>query len=101
MSDCCAKITKQAFLETKAQNFKKFIELYSPDTEVKEYMDSFNPEKLIETITTVIVPLAQLNQLDASASELMKHLTIPESSMTDVKKKIIAYLKMFNDVLLE
>lgn len=101
MSDCCAKPTKQTFLETKAQNFKKFIELYSPDTEVREYMDSFKPEKLIETITTVIVPLVSLNQLDSSADELIKHLTIPESSTAEVKKKIIAYLKMFNDVLLE
>jgi hypothetical protein len=102
MSECCEKKpTKQEFLEAKASNFKKYIESFSPDTEVKEYMDNFNPATLVETISSTIVPLAQLKQLDSSADELMKHLNIPEPSKPDVKKKIVAYLQMFNDVLLQ
>jgi len=110
MSDCCnpeAKskdpnvITKIEFLESKALNFKKYIESFNPDSEVKSYIDTFKPELLAQTITTVIVPIVQLGQIEYTIDELMTHLTVPESNKSDVKKKLMSYLQMFNDVLLK
>lgn len=110
MSDCCnpeAKskdpevITKIEFLESKAMNFKKYIESFEPNDTVKQYIDTFKPELLAQTISTVIVPIVQLGQIEYTVDELMTNLTVPESNKPDVKKKLIAYIQMFNDVLLK
>ena len=101
---CCTDpktVTKLSFLEAKAMNFKKYIETYSPDAEVQKYIDTFRPELLVQTLTTVVVPIVQTAQIETSINELVKHLTIPDDQLETVKKKLKAYLQMFNDVLLE
>ena len=104
MSNCCADpkiVTKLSFLESKALNFKKYIESFEPDDEVKLYINDFKPEMLTQTITTVVVPMVNLGQLDSMVSELVTHLKVPDAQTAEVKKKLKAYLQMFNDVLLE
>ena len=106
MSDakCCkdAKtVTKLSFLEGKAINFKKYIEGFAPDAEVRSYIDSFKPEMLVHTISTIIVPLVKLGQVETTVDELCAHLTIPETQVAEGKAKLKQYLHMFHDVLLE
>jgi len=99
MGDCCS-LNKVDFLKAKATNFKAFLESFNPDAEVKAYIANFKPETLIDTITTIVIPIVQLKQIDNSIDELMKHLEVPETQTETVKTKLRAYLQMFNDVLL-
>jgi hypothetical protein len=102
-AECCkdsTTVSKLSFLEGKAANFKKFVLGFSPDDEVKAYIDTFKPELLVQTITTVLLPIVQLGQVDSSVDELVKHLTVPASELDAVKTKLKAYLMMFNDVFL-
>ena len=104
MSNCCSDpkvVTKLSFLEGKALNFKNYIESFTPDDEVKGYIDSFKPELLTHTITTIIVPIVQFGSLDDTVGELISHLKVPDVQKEEVKKKLKAYLQMFHDVLLE
>ena len=104
-ANCCNKdpsvVSKIEFLEAKAMNFKKYLETMSPDAEVRSYIDSFRPELLAQTITTVVVPIVTLGQIDYSVDELMNHLTIPEGGKPEVKRKLAAYIQMFHDVLMD
>ena len=102
-AECCKDvktISKLHFLESKAANFKKFVLGFSPDEEVKTYINSFRPELLVQTITTVLLPIVQMGQVDSSVDELAKHLTVPASELDAVKTKLKAYLMMFHDVFL-
>lgn len=104
MSNCCADpkvVTKLSFLESKALNFKKYIESFEPDATVKTYIDDFKPEMLSYTLSSVVVPIVKLGQLDSTVAELVTHLKVPDGQGDDVKKKLTAYLQMFHDVLLE
>lgn len=102
MSSCCAEpVSKIDFLQAKALNFLKYIKGLSPDAEVQQYIDGFHPEVLIQTISTVVVPIVAMSQIDSSVTELMSHLKVPDDQKTEVKKKLSAYLQMFNDVLLK
>ena len=95
--ECCkdtATVSKLQFLEG------KFVLGFSPDDEVKAYIDTFKPELLVQTITTVLLPIVQMGQVDSSVDELAKHLTVPASELDAVKTKLKAYLMMFNDVFL-
>ena len=53
---------------------------------------------MVGTISGVIVPLVQLGQVSEAADEILKHLKVPEAQTADVKKKLGAYIQMFNDV---
>jgi len=102
-TECCkdsATVSKLSFLEAKAANFKKYVLGFSPDDEVKAYIDTFKPELLVQTITTVVLPIVQLGQVEVSVDELAKHLTVPAPELDAVKTKLKAYLMMFHDVLL-
>lgn len=104
-SECCSKdpavVTRIQFLESKATNFKKYVESFNPDETVKTYIESFRPELLSQTITTVVVPIVELGQIEFSVDELLGHLTLPEGSRPEVKKRLTAYIQMFYDVLME
>lgn len=97
MSCCDSSPTKLQFLIQKAQNFKKYVESFNPDSEIQAYIASFNEENLSSTIMTVVCPIIASGQLDSAAEQLVSHLTISGCD----KEKIKAYMKMFNDVLLE
>ena len=103
-ANCCTDqkvVTKLAFLEGKAQNFKKYIESLNPSAEAKTYIDSFQPELLVHTITTVIVPMVKLGQVETMVDELCTHLSVPDTNLPATKKKLQAYIQIFNDVLLQ
>lgn len=99
MSDCCN--SKEKFLAEKAINFQKFIESHKPDDEVKRYIASFQPENLLSTIMTVVVPIVTTGSHKAAAAELVTKLDI--SSPDDRKAaeaKIVAYMEMFTKVIM-
>ena len=95
------RTSKQDFLVTKAQNFRKFINQYEPSTTVKEYMEGFSEDQLIPTIASKIMPLVSLGVVDESAQKLLDELQVPEDKKSEVKAKITAYINMFATVLME
>jgi hypothetical protein len=95
------RTSKQEFLVTKAQNFKKYIDQFDPSTNVKEYMDGFSEDQLIPTIASKILPLVSLGVVDESAQKLLDELQVPEDKKNEVKAKIMAYINMFASVLME
>ena len=103
MSNCCTDqktVTKLQCLEGKAHNFKNYLLGFNPDEEALKYINSFEPQMMVGTISGVIVPLVQLGQVSEAADEILKHLKVPEAQTADVKKKLGAYIQMFNDVYL-
>lgn len=93
--------SKQEFLETKGKNFKKYIFEFQPSDKVKEYLDKFKEEDLIPTIATTLLPVFSTNSQEAMVSKLMEELKVPEERVSEVTQKIIAYINMFCNVLLD
>ena len=94
-------VSKQAFLEGKAENFKNFIGAYKPSEQVQNFIATFNKDDMIMTIGTKIVPLVAAQLQESAATDLMKELTVPAEEAEKVKSKIVAYLNMFSSVLLD
>jgi hypothetical protein len=103
-ANCCKDkkiVTKLKFLEEKADNFKNYLLDLKPDDEARKYIETFEPQLLVSTITNIIVPIVQMGGVEESADEILKHLTVPDGKTEEVKKKICRYIHMFNDVLLK
>lgn len=92
--------SKQLFLETKAENFKNYINSFSPSPSVKTYIDGFSNDQLIPTIVAKLIPLATMGGFDSAATKLIEELVIPEAKTEEVKNKIIAYMNMFVNLVL-
>jgi hypothetical protein len=96
-----ANLTKQAFLEQKGENFKKYISGYNPSQKINEYINLFNKEELIPTIATKLIPLKSVNGLENAVSQIMEELTIPDDEKIAVKIKLLAYMNMFIKIVTE
>ena len=92
--------SKQLFLETKAENFKNYINGFSPSDSVKSYIEGFNNDQLIPTIVAKLVPVATMGGFDSVAEKFINELVIPEGQKAIVKNKIIAYMDMFVNLVL-
>ena len=91
--------SKHAFLSAKADNFRKYIESFSPDAQAQALMNTFNPVMLLPTIMTHLAPAAKAGALPVLADQLMQHLTgVPESDRAAVRDKLIRYFQMFVEV---
>lgn len=89
MSNCCTDqktVTKLQFLEGKAHNFKNYLLGFNPDEEALKYINSFEPQMMVGTISGVIVPLVQLGQVSEAADEILKHLKVPEAKLLMLKR---------------
>jgi hypothetical protein len=93
--------SKQEFLESKGKNFKKYIFEFDPSDKVKEYLEKFKEENLIPTIATTLLPVFSANAQEVMVSKLMEELKVPEERVKEVNLKIIAYINMFCNVLLD
>ena len=98
---CCNGTTKEAFLIQKGKNFREYILKYSPTQDVLEYMEKFNEENLMSSITTLLIPIKLSGTSGIVIGELMKRLTIPEQEADDVKGKISRYFDMFAEVMMK
>jgi hypothetical protein len=97
---CCPiNPSKEEFLQQKASNFKTFIGKYSPDQEVKDYIDKFRPETLMMTLMTVVLPIITAGATEKAIAELITHLTIPVGEKEAVEAKVKAYFEMFAEVI--
>lgn len=94
-------VSKQEFLESKATNFKAYLERYNPSDKVRDYITHFSSDQLIPTIATKIIPLKAVNGIEASAAQLLQELQVDEGDKDAVKNKIIAYMNMFASVVME
>lgn len=91
--------SKQAFLEAKAENFKKFLLQYEPNDQSKDFMEKFDKTTLVPTILTQLVPLVNAGLHTKIVGEIIKGLTIPEGQEKEVESKILKYFEMFCDVV--
>jgi hypothetical protein len=94
-------LNKQEFLESKAKNFKKYIFEFEPSDNVKDYLDKFKEEDLISTIATTLLPVFSTSNQELLASKLMEELKVPDQRVSEVTQKIVAYINMFCNVLLD
>lgn len=94
-------LNKQEFLESKAKNFKKYLFEFDPSDKVKDYLDKFKEEDLIPTIATTLLPVFSTSNQELMASKLMEELKVPEQRVSEVTLKIVAYINMFCNVLLD
>jgi hypothetical protein len=96
-----ARTSKQDFLVSKAENFKKYIYQFEPSTLVKDFVAEFSEDQLIPTIASKIIPLVSLGLVDETAQKLLAELRVPEDKKEEVQKKIGAYINMFATVLMQ
>jgi hypothetical protein len=97
---CCKGTPKETFLIQKGKNFREYILKYSPEKDVLEYMEKFNEENLLVSITNLLIPIKLSGASDFVVGELMSRLNIPAQETDEVKQKIIRYFNMFADVAL-
>lgn len=96
---CCKGTPKETFLIQKGKNFREYILKYSPNQEVLEYMEKFNEENLLVSITNLLIPVKLSGASDFVVGELMSRLNIPAQETEEVKQKITRYFAMFVDVV--
>ena len=87
------------FLREKAENFRAFVLGQKPDLELVAQIDTFRPEMLLPTLTTILLPAIGLKGIDGVVDELMSHLTPTDAFV--VKGKLVRYITCFYEVLLE
>ena len=92
-------ISKNAFLTEKANNFRTWIQSFSPDAEAQLLMSSFSEHLLLPTILLHLVPLSKSGQLETTADQVLNKLTnVPEDEKVQVKEKLIRYFQMSVEV---
>jgi hypothetical protein len=87
------------FLKEKAENFRAYVLGQNPDPELVAQIETFRPEMLLPTLTTVLLPAIGLKGVDGVVDDLMVHLT-PTDAVA-VKEKLVRYITCFYEVLLE
>ena len=87
------------FLKEKAENFRAFVLGQNPDAEVLAQIETFRPEMLLPTLTTVLLPAIGVKGIEGVVDDLMAHLT--PSDADAVKGKLVRYITCFYEVLLE
>lgn len=96
----CCKTTKKDFIIEKAKNFRNYIAGFNPSDEVKKYLDKFDENLVIPTITTIVLPIVAAKAEKSLAIDLVNKLTVPTDQREEVVNKICRYLTMFNEILL-
>lgn len=87
------------FLQSKAENFRAFVLGQHPDAELAAQIDTFRPEMLLPTLTTVLLPAIAVKGIEGVVDDLMAHLT--PSDPGAVRGKLVRYVTCFYEVLLE
>jgi hypothetical protein len=87
------------FLKEKAENFRAFVLGQNPDAELTAQIETFRPEMLLPTLTTVLLPAIGVKGIEGVVDDLMAHLT-PTDAVA-VKGKLLRYIKCFYEVLFE
>ena len=87
------------FLKEKAENFRAFVLGQNPDAELTAQIETFRPEMLLPTLTTVLLPAIGVKGIEGVVDDLMAHLT--PSDADAVKGKLVRYITCFYEVLFE
>ena len=87
------------FLKEKAENFRTFVLGQQPDADLTAQIETFRPEMLLPTLTTVLLPAIGVKGIEGVVDEIMTHLTPADAAA--VKGKLIRYITCFYEVLLE
>jgi len=87
------------FLQSKAENFRAFVLGQNPDAELAAHIDTFRPEMLLPTLTTVLLPAIGLKGVHGVVDEIMAHLEPVDKAA--VRDKLVRYITCFYEVLLE
>lgn len=86
------------FLKGKAKNFQAYLESYTPDEDVRQWLNTFNEGMLVPTILAMLVPMQKAGQIPDSVSQLIAKLQVPDDKREEVRNKIERYLNMFVEV---
>ena len=86
------------FLQEKAENFRAFVLGQNPDADLIAQIDTFRPDMLLPTLTTILLPAIGAKGIEGVADDLMAHLT-PTDAVA-VKGKLVRYISCFYEVLL-
>jgi len=100
MPECCEKKDKTTkdFLLEKAKNMRTWLMSFSPEDEVKNYINAFDENLLLPTIQVALVPLVKKGGIPSAAKDLAKKLQVPTEDEEAFCKKFEAYCKMFVEV---
>ena len=90
--------SKTEFLAEKAKNLRTLLAGFAPDAEASKWMSAFDEKLLLPTILLYLVPLHKAGKLEATAMEVLKHLTIPEDRVPDIRARMIKYFQCFVEV---
>ena len=91
-----------AYLKDKVANFRIFILNHNPDDIVLEQLKAYEPDTVIATIATVVLPMIALRGIPSVALELFSHLRPPKGQdRIDVIHKIERYLHCFQEGMME
>ena len=90
--------TKVEFLTAKAKNLRTLLEGFTPDDVAKKWLSAFDEKLILPTILLYLVPIQKAGKLEATAQEVLSHLTIPEDKIPDIRAKVGKYLLCFCDV---
>jgi hypothetical protein len=98
MAECC-KPSKKEFIVAKAKNFRAYIAGFNPPPEIQVYIDKFNEEMVLPTLTTIILPVVTAKAERGLAIDLVKKLTVPPEQQEEVVNKVVRYIQMFAEVI--
>jgi hypothetical protein len=85
------------FLKEKAENFRAFVLGQNPDADLSAQIETFQPDLLLITLTTVLLPAIGTQGIDGVVDEVMTHLAPQDISA--VRAKIERYITCFFEVL--
>jgi hypothetical protein len=85
------------FITQKAENFRSYLLSMSPDLELKQQLDGYTKEKVMPTLLTVLLPSVAALGVDGVVSEIMLHITAPDTAA--VTEKVKRYIQCFLEAI--